>query len=202
MKSVHVLLFDGYADWEIGYILPELKRMGKLEITSVGFTKEIITSMGGLKIEPDITLNEVDITKTALFIIPGGGFWEKPYPQEKINSLLKELVNNQIPVAAICAATIVFANANILTGVNHTSNSLDFLRTMTPDYNEYETYANSLSVCDKHIITASGLGAIEFTKDILTEMNIGSPEMRVMWYDAFKSGKFWGDDKTDSNEVI
>lgn len=201
MKSIHVLLFDGYADWEIGYILPELGRMGKFEVTSVGFTNEIITSMGGLKIQPDITLNEVDIEKTALLIIPGGGLWEKPYPQEKINSLLKELVSNQIPVAAICAATIVFANAKILAGINHTSNSLDFLRTMAPDYNEYKTYANSLSIRHNHIITASGLGAIEFTKDILDELDIGSSDMRDIWYEAFKKGKFWGDDKTNSNDA-
>jgi len=72
MKKPHVLLFNSYADWEIGHILPELRRLGGHETVSVGFDNVPVTSMGGLKVTLDKTLNEIDLDEVLIFIIPGG----------------------------------------------------------------------------------------------------------------------------------
>jgi transcriptional regulator GlxA family with amidase domain len=39
-KSVHVLVFPGFADWEPAYALAELKRSGNRTVTTVGFDWE------------------------------------------------------------------------------------------------------------------------------------------------------------------
>ena len=53
----HVALYDTLADWEIGYLLVEL-RTGRFtgqpfEIVTVGTSTEPVTTMGGLRILPD-----------------------------------------------------------------------------------------------------------------------------------------------------
>ena len=47
MSRAYTLLFNGYADWELGHALAELRRYGKVEVVSVGFSEEVVVSMGG-----------------------------------------------------------------------------------------------------------------------------------------------------------
>ncbi len=43
---------------------------------------------------------------------------------------------------------------------------------------------------DQHIITASGLGSIEFTIEIFNELGLANEEELSIWYGAFKHGKY------------
>ncbi len=72
----------------------------------------------------------------------------------------------------------------------HSSNSIAYLTKMVPGYSDHDNYVDSLSTRDQHVITASGLGAVDFTMDVLNELDIQSPEMRSIWYEAFKHGIF------------
>ena len=38
-QTVHVLVFDGLADWEPAHALCELRRSGKFDVRSVGFSR-------------------------------------------------------------------------------------------------------------------------------------------------------------------
>lgn len=190
MKKAHVLLFDGYADWELGNVLAELRRMGKIEVTAVGFTREPIDSMGGLHVRPDVALPRVDLDDVLVFLVPGGYMWEGSYPRPEIEGFLNLLSDRKIPVAAICAATTVVARAGIVKGKKHTSNSLKYLEKMVPEYADHENYVDSLAVRDRHLITASGLGAVDFAVEVLSELAVWNPKTKSMWYDAFKYGKY------------
>jgi putative intracellular protease/amidase len=190
MSRVYTLIFDGYADWELGHALAELRRYGKVDVVTAGFSDETVLSMGGLRVVPDKTIGEVDIQDVLLFILPGGHLWEGPYPKDEIEPLLHRLEKAEKPIAAICAATTVVARAGLLGGRKHTSNSLSYLSKMVPEYSDSANYVASLATKDRHIITASGLGAIEFAVEIFKELNIVSPEMMAMWFDAFKHGKY------------
>jgi hypothetical protein len=103
---------------------------------------------------------------------------------------LHRLEKAEKAIAAICTATTVVARAGLLGGRKHTSNSLSYLSKMVPEYSDSANYVASLATKDRHIITASGLGAIEFAMEIFKELNIVSPEMMAMWFDAFKHGKY------------
>jgi hypothetical protein len=59
------------ADWEIGYFIAKLnsgrffkKGISPSKIVAVGITKTPITTLGGLKILPDITTEECNIKST------------------------------------------------------------------------------------------------------------------------------------------
>ena len=190
MKKVYVLLFEGYADWEIGHALAELKRLGQFEVVSVGFDEKPIDSMGGLHVKPHQTLSQINFEDILIFIFPGGYMWEKRYSEDVMNGLLQELDKRNIPIAAICAATTVLAKAGILKGKKHTSNSLKYIQKTVPDYSDGDNYIDKIAITDQHIITASGLGSVDFTMEILKMLNVSSTEMRNIWYDAFKNGKY------------
>lgn len=56
MKNIaYLLIFNGFADWEPALAICEINKQPGYKTITVGFTKEIVTSMGGLRIVPDIT---------------------------------------------------------------------------------------------------------------------------------------------------
>ena len=190
MKKAYVLLFDGYADWEIGHVLAELRRIGNLPVATVGFTDAQVVSMGGLRVSPDTTLAAVVPDDVRLFILPGGTLWEQAYPAEALHALLQALDRQAVPMAAICAATTVFAKAGLLQGKKHTSNALKYLREHVPGYQGESDYVEELAVTDGHVTTASGLGSVEFTRNIMEALEIVTPQLRDLWFRAVKYGEY------------
>ncbi|WP_404826001.1 type 1 glutamine amidotransferase family protein [Desulfoluna spongiiphila] len=75
-------------------------------------------------------------------------------------------------------------------GRRHTSNSPAYLEKMVPEHIEPGFYVETLAVRDRQVITASGLGAVEFTVQVLEELELSTPETRKIWFDAFKEGNF------------
>jgi len=159
-------------------------------VVTHGFDRTPVTSMGGLETTPQQTLDEMDLDDVAIFIIPGGELWEKGYPEAVMHDLVRRLDEQKIPMAAICAAVTMLAKAGILEGRRHTGNALSYMKKLVPGYAGEPTYVDELAVADNHIITASGLGTVDFTMAILETLDVATPEMRQLWYDAFKHGRF------------
>jgi putative intracellular protease/amidase len=189
--AVHVLVFDGFADWEPAHALAELRRWGKLEVVSVGFTGKEVTSMGGLRVRPDCALADVRVEDVRLLILPGGDMWEQEdaYPRAELESLIGELLAVGRPVAAICGATVAMARAGLLDDRRHTSNMPGYLGGLVPGYRGSAHYDTALAVSDRGVITASGLGPVDFARAIFAELGIFSASDEALWYDMFKHGK-------------
>lgn len=142
MRRAYTLIFDGYADWELGYVLPELRRLGKVEVVTAGFTEKAVISMGGLRVFPETVISQIALNDALVFILPGGHLWEGSYPAAEIEPLLHGLEKARTPIAAICAATTAVARAGLLHGRKHTSNSLKYLSRMVPGYAETAHYVD------------------------------------------------------------
>jgi putative intracellular protease/amidase len=189
-RAVHVLVFDGFADWEPAHALAELRRWGKRTVRTVGFSSEPVLSMGGLRIAPDTDLGAVHATDIELLILPGGDLWEHgDYPQSAIEALLDDLVANGTPIAAICAATLALARAGVLDNRRHTSNGPGYLTTHAPEYRGAPVYVDTAALRDDHVITASGLCAVEFARAIFSELSIFSEADEALWYAMFRHGR-------------
>lgn len=186
-KKAYLLVFDGLADWEPALAMCEINKSKLFDVVTVGFSKEIVTSMGGLKIKPDITLDEVEPENACILILPGGDMWEDCSDKE-LADLLRRLHGAGVPIAAICGATLAVARAGLLHGVHHTSNTKAYLRTMVPEYQEDEFYVDKLAVSDQKIITASGVGSVEFAYEILKTLQIYGERDQQVWFDLFKHG--------------
>lgn len=186
-SKAYVLVFDGLADWEASYVLPELNQAKDLKVVTVGFSDAPVTTMGGLRIVPEITLDAISPSDAAILILPGGDMWQQK-SDENLNRILRELHEAEIPIAAICAATLAIVRSGLTREVRHTSNAQVFVKFMIPDYADHERYVDELAVADKKVITASGLGAVEFGREILRELKIYDEAGLQTWFDMFKHG--------------
>jgi putative intracellular protease/amidase len=188
--AVHVLVFDGFADWEPAFALAELRRSGGLEVVTLGFTADPVRSMGGLRVVPDRTLAGLDPADVRLLILPGGDMWEGEDPRTELEAVLGALHQAGVPIAAICAGTLALARAGLLDDHAHTSNERRYLERMVPAYAGSSRYLDELAVRDRGLITASGVGPTEFAREIFEELQIFTPADRPVWYHLFKHGRF------------
>src|SRR6476469_3681394 len=113
--AVHLLVFEGFADWEPAYALAEVRRSGGLAVLTVGITTVPVPSMGGLRVVQDKALAAVEPARGGLLILPGGDRWEsEDYPRAPLEALLHRLEREGVPIAAICGATLAVARAGLL----------------------------------------------------------------------------------------
>jgi putative intracellular protease/amidase len=186
--AVHVLVLDGFADWEPSYALSQIRQTGAGEVVSVGLTQHPVRSMGGLTVVPDVTVEQVAPEQVRLFLLPGGDQWEANGPDPRLVRLLNDTMDAGAPLAAICGATLAVVRGGLLRGRAHTSNGLDYLKSQIPEYDRETDYVDQLAVRDRGLITASGLGAVEFAREILAELGVYSESDLELWYRMFKVG--------------
>jgi putative intracellular protease/amidase len=188
-KAAYLLVVDGFADWEPAHAVAELRRSAGYRVESVGLTASPVCSMGGITVLPSKVLSEMDPADVAVFILPGGDRWETDSVEPELEAMIRRLDSSGVPIAAICAATVAMARLGLLRGRQHTSNGLEYLRSQVPGYSEAENYADIPAVRDRKLITASGLGDVEFAKEIFEELNVLGAEERSEWAQMFRSAK-------------
>jgi putative intracellular protease/amidase len=191
VKIAYLYLLDTMADWEPGFLIAELntarafkKDAEKYTVKTVGITKEPVVTMGGIRIVPDISLEELAIDDAGVLILPGGDTWLEPI-HDPIISKVKEFLDAGVLVAAICGATMGLANAGILDSRAHTSNDLEFLKAVCPNYTGEKFYRNEPSVIDDNVITATGVAPLEFTREVLRALDVLSVETLEAWYNLY-----------------
>jgi len=178
-SAVAMLVFDGFADWEPAFALTGLRRWGGRTVKTAGYDLRPVISMGGLRIVPDLALADLSPEDTEILILPGGDVWEAGYPEDALDPVLGRMRAARVPVAAICGATIAAARAGLFRGRRHTSNSRAYLQQHAPESGQDGAYVDELAVTDDGVISASGLGAIEFAAEIFTQLGVfGADEIR------------------------
>lgn len=194
MKKVYLYLLNEMAESEIGYILQafsmeKLLKNGKqeFEVKTIGFNKEPIITLGGLKIIPDYSISEVDFNSATALLLPGASTWEKQENQQILEKAI-ECLNNNILVGAICGATLALADYGILDKFKHTSNSLEYLSFFSKNYAGQNLYICSNSVIDKNLITANSAGSLEWAKNILNSLGVYSDKKTTAFYNYYSTG--------------
>ncbi len=188
-KIVYVLVFNGYADWEPALAMCEVRKSGQYVVKTVGFGPQPVTSMGGLQVTPDTTVAEVTADGAALLILPGGDMWEQQQPGPELARVVKAFDSARVPIAAICAATVAVAQLGMVKGRQHTSNGKAYLSGLVPGYQEGARYSDAWAVRDGNLITANGIGSVEFAREIIALLGIYSETDQKLWWDIFKHGK-------------
>ena len=185
--NVYVFLFDGFSDWEISYLAPELKKSEKINLKYFTINGLEITSVGGLKIIPDLSIQELNLDKTTALILPGGSAWEEK-SIKGIDKLIETLNSKNKTIAAICSATTFLGQKGYLDNVKHTSNAIDYLKYIALEYKGNKNYQSDLVISDKNIITANGFSPIEFAREIFKSINLKNEEDIEKWFQLFKNG--------------
>lgn len=190
LKDVYVLVFDGFADWEPAYALAELRRSGGRQVVAVGFDTRTVTSMGGLRVVPDAELTNVEVEEVGLLLLPGGDMWEAgAYPDADLAPVLRQLSGRGTPIAAICGGTFALARAGLLNDRDHTSTVPGDLSAVGAAYQGIARYKPVLAVADRGVITASGLGSVEFARAIFAALQVFSESDEALWFDMYRHGR-------------
>lgn len=84
MKTVYVYVQNTLADWEAGYAMAELhsgrffkSSVEPLTVKTCALSREPIETMGGVRILPEVTVDEICLSEAAMLILPGGDTWLK-----------------------------------------------------------------------------------------------------------------------------
>jgi len=185
--TVYVLLRPDYADWEPALACAEIRQKGRHELVTVGVSSGPVMSLGGFVVLPDVIVDQIDLDEASLVILPGGPEWRNPDPPE-IVGLIEAVRFKQVPLAAICGATLSLARQGVLGAVRHTSNSVSYLKDAVPAYDAADLYVDELAIASGGVITASGAGYVEFTREIVRLLGIYGDDDLRLWYDLFKHG--------------
>ena len=191
-SEVLVLLTDEWADWEVAYAIPRLHSasppaLRQYAVKTIAMDRAPKMSMGGIRAEIDYTVDDYHaFDNMAMLILPGGFGWQEGR-HDRIAEFVQEMIDRQIPVAAICGATIFLGKHGFLDNVKHTGDDLQYFLE-DAGYNGQDYYISAQVAVDKGIITANETAAIEFARAIFVMLQLYDDETLESWYDYFKGG--------------
>jgi putative intracellular protease/amidase len=188
-STAHLAVYDTLADWEVGYLLVEL-RTGRFtgqswDILTVAESPEPVTTMGGVRILPDMLLDDLDPASSNLLILPGADIWDAGGGQTFAKTAARFLEAG-VPVAAICGATAGLARAGILDTRRHTSGAAEYL--MTTGYAGSDYYLNERAVVDGDLITAGPQSPVQFARATLGRLGLASEQTLEAYEALFHRG--------------
>lgn len=190
-RKVHLFVFDGMADWEVGYLTagihnPEFQKTpGSLAIRTVAVSDKPVKTAGGLRVLPDLLLSALKPRASAMLVLPGGAAWDQKKNRQAA-AMAASFIEQQVPVAAICGATAGLARAGLLDNVPHTSNARDYLA--QTGYAGAAYYHDEPAFTAGTLITASGVHPLEFARHVFALLDVYPPRVLAWWYQLHKTG--------------
>lgn len=188
-KTVHLAVYDTFSDWEPGHATAHINRPlwhrepGTWQVKTVGLSAEPVTSMGGMRVTPDVVLADLTPEDSAMLILPGFDVEHDPTAFGPFVAKAQEFLAAGVPVAAICGATFGLAAAGLLDSRPHTSNAAEYLA--YSGYSGGEHFVYELAVTDGDLITATGTRPVEFARAILGRLEIFEPHILEAWYQLY-----------------
>jgi putative intracellular protease/amidase len=190
-QIVHTAVYDTMADWEVGFATAHIniddwqREPGRYRVVTVGPTLDPVTTMGGMRIVPEVAIGDLHPADSAMLILPGAPGWLTGGHAEFVRKA-GELLDAGVPVAAICGATVGLAAAGLLDDRRHTSNAVEPL--VATGYGGSDRYCYEPAVTDGDLITASGTAPVEFAREIFARLDLYRPEVLASWYKLYGQG--------------
>ena len=166
--TAHIAVYDTLADWEPGHLLAEL-RSGRFtgvtyEISSVAESLRPVTTMGGLRLLPDMLLDDLDPAGSDLLILPGAEQWDAG-GHGAFAEAAERFLESGVPVAAICGATAGLARHGLLDQRRHTSAAAEYLA--ATGYAGAPLYVDARAVAADGLVTAGPDAPVPFARTTL-----------------------------------
>ena len=188
MKSKKVLLFlaQGFEDLEAATIIDICgwtyyrRHLQKVDVSVTGFHK-VVTGRFGLKIKPDVFIDDIDPQQYDALAIPGGfhshGF-DEAYDVKVLN-LAKSIYNSGGIIATMCVGILPVAKAGLLNGKKATTYPLSKNHDNPRYLREYGCQYSGKSIeIDDRIISCAGPAQSLHVVMIMLEMLLGSEEIK------------------------
>jgi putative intracellular protease/amidase len=176
-RTAHLAIYDTLAEMEVGHLLTEL-RTGRFtgtpfDVVTVAEAGEPVTTMGGVRVLPDMLLADLDPADSDLLVLPGAEMWDAgggaPFA-----AAAGRFLDAGVPVAAICGATAGLARAGLLDSRTHTSAAAEYLA--ATGYAGGDRYLDDRAVVDGDLVTAGPQSPVQFARATLGRLGLASPE--------------------------
>ncbi|WP_421762120.1 DJ-1/PfpI family protein [Devosia sp.] len=170
MTTIITILTEGYADWETALLNAVARSYYNIDTKFATPGGEPVTSSGGLRVTPDLAVEEINVAEIDALVVNGGTAWSQPAAPDIRQALVFATKAGKI-VAGICDGTRPLALAGLLDGVMHTSNSAATLSGTgymgLPRYQDQPT-----AVVDGKIVTAPGTAPVSFAGGIMQALTL------------------------------
>jgi putative intracellular protease/amidase len=192
-RNVHVYVFDTMADWEVGHAIGYINQPdyqthpGRYRVRSVGPSLEPVSTLGGLKIVPEMTLADLKPADSAMLILPGGSGWDRGENRDAAEKA-RAFLSSGVPVAAICGATAGLARVGLLNDRAHTSNAKAYLEHTVPEYRGSASYREDRCVRDRGLITAGSTACVDFARTVFETLEMYPKPVLDAWHGLFSTG--------------
>ena len=194
MRTIALYTTETMADWEYAYLTTQIAgaeqlKPGRFRLLLVGDGLESVRTLGNLPLTPEADLDTLqalaDDGSLAALVIPGGDHYEAGH--DRLIEAVGRLVDHEIPVAAICGATLLLARSGFLDERCHTSNAAQYLE--ASGYRGGTHYVETPVVTDRRVTTASGIHAVPFTAEVMRITGLVPDAMAHAWEQVFLSAR-------------
>lgn len=157
------ILSNGFEELEAIGTIALLKRSGiEVDIYALNDTKA--SGKHGLVLSDINILTDVDLSDYACLLLPGGPHYAEIESNQLVQSIIKQFIEEEKVIAAICAAPTILGHAGYLENKNYTC-----FTSMNEDFKG--TYVDQYVVVDNNIITArSAAASIDFAFAIIQKL--------------------------------
>ena len=154
MKTIFVFLADGFEEIEALTPVDILRRAGLSVKTVSVMDEQVVAGAHGVPVLADVMFDEVNAEDAEMILLPGGlpGATNLDAHQG-LSQMILDFAKEEKPLAAICAAPLVFGNRGLLEGKK---------ATCYPGFETYlkgAQYTAALVEKDGNFITGKGPGA-------------------------------------------
>lgn len=194
MRTIALYTTETMADWEYAYLTTQIAgaeqlKPGRFRLLLVGDGLAPVRTLGNLPLVPEADLDALDALaeegSLAALAIPGGDHYEAGH--DRLIEAVGRLVDKEIPVAAICGATLLLARGGFLDERRHTSNAAAYLE--ASGYRGGTHYVETPVVTDRGVTTASGIHAVPFTAEIMRITGLVPDAMADAWEQVFLNAR-------------
>ena len=188
-ETVYQAVFDGLADWEVGHATAHInngqwhKEPGRYRVATVGATTEPVTTMGGVRVVPDVTL-EADRSVVDRDARPAGrrrlDDRRQPAPSSPRPSSCSTTASRSPRSAGPRARSPPPACST--TDRTPATRSSSCRRSATADPSHY---VDEPAVTDGDLITGSGTAPVEFAREVFARLDLYEPHILAAWYKLY-----------------
>ena len=115
---VYILLAPGFEEAE-ALVPVDMLRRANIETATVSITGEPVPGSHGVTVLADVTLDDVDLSRADMVVLPGGGPGYKNLGKEpRVEELVRKAAERGLWLAAICAAPTLLGRWGLLEGKN------------------------------------------------------------------------------------
>ncbi len=193
-NEILYILLPNFAGHEMVYLMEAissddiaLKENPKYLNKIVAPTMDPVVGIGGYRVMPDYSFDNMPQDYSALVLIGGYG-WATPVA-DQVEPIVRDAIVRGRIVGAICNAASFMAKHGFVNNVSHTGNGPGQLRLWGGDrYTNPEGYASRQAVRDGNIVTANGSATLEFARELLLLLENDTPQRIELWYQFNKRG--------------